>query len=332
MGAAFSSTWTQFFPPKPSFTEANIPDLSGHVYLVTGANSGLGKELSRVLYSKNAKVYITARSEEKGNKAIEEIKSAAQGSTGDLIFLPLDLNDLASVKATAEKFLAAETKLHVLFNNAGIMGPEGVTERTAQGYEKHFGVNCLGPFLLTKLLTPLLVSTAKDEATPPNTVRVVFMTSSAAEMFADKNVGIDISNLDFHIEKPNSYRYGVSKAGDWAYAVEFSKRYKSDGLISVSLNPGNVRTGLFREQTRLYHFFTSPFMYPIINGVYTQLFAGLSPDVTVDKAGSYVIPFGRLHYFRKDLEDGAAKSEAEGGNGTTQKFWDWSEDQVKQYL
>ncbi|KAI0008811.1 putative estradiol 17 beta-dehydrogenase [Xylariaceae sp. FL0662B] len=290
--ASFSSIWTQFFPPKPRFTEKDVGDLSGRVYIVTGANSGLGKELSRILYSKNAK----------GNEAIESIKKAAPNLSGSLVFLSLDLDDLASVRAAAERFLAAEIRLHVLFNNAGYQGPESATERIALGYEKYLQVNCLGLFLLTRLLTPILVATAEDAATPPNTVRAVFIFSCAAEMLCEKDVGFNMDNLDYHIDKPSKYRYGISKLGSWAYGVELSKRFKGSGIIGVPINPA-----------------------------YAELWAGLLPEVTAEKAGAYAVPFGRFYPICKDL-DAAAKSEAEGGNGTTGRFWDWSEEQVKGYL
>ncbi|KAI9697554.1 MAG: hypothetical protein M1820_007753 [Bogoriella megaspora] len=331
MAPSLSSTWTQSFPSKPSFTETDLPDLSGKVYVVTGANTGLGKELSRMLYSKNGKVYMTARSEEKANKAIEDIKSAVPKSSGALVYLPLDLEDLSSIKASVDRFLAAETRLHVLFNNAGLMGAEKGVERTKQGYEMHLGVNCVGPFLFTKLLTPTLVATAKDETTSPNTVRVIFMSSFAAELFAEKNTGLKMDNLDYHIDKPSKYRYGVSKAGDWAYAVELSKRFKAEGIIGLGVNPGNLRSDLFRHQSAIFKLLTGPANYPVINGAYAELWAGLSPEVTTEKAGSYVIPFGRFYPIRRDLE-AATKSEAEGGNGTTSKFWEWSEEQVSKYL
>jgi NAD(P)-dependent dehydrogenase (short-subunit alcohol dehydrogenase family) len=114
-GTPFKSAWTQFFPPKPNFTDKDIPaDLQGKVYMVTGANSGMGKELTRVLYAKNATVYVACRSEEKGNKAIAEIQKAAPKSKGSLVFLSLDLADLATVKAAAQSFLAQEPRLHIL--------------------------------------------------------------------------------------------------------------------------------------------------------------------------------------------------------------------------
>lgn len=115
----FKSSWTQFFPPKPRFTDKDVSaNLQGKVYIVTGANCGMGDELSRVLYAKNAKVYVACPSEEKATKAIAHIRKTAPKSKGKLVFLSLDLN---KVKAAAQGFLEQESKLHVLFNNAGLM-------------------------------------------------------------------------------------------------------------------------------------------------------------------------------------------------------------------
>ncbi|KAL1872946.1 short-chain alcohol dehydrogenase [Diaporthe australafricana] len=331
MPPSLSSVWTTSFPPKPTFTEKDVPDLSGKVYLVTGANTGLGKELSRMLYSKNGKVYVTARTEEKASQAIKDIQAAAPESTGSLVPLILDLTDLSTIKASAERFTSAESRLHVLFNNAGYMGPESKVERTPQGHEMHFGVNCLGPFLFTKFLTPTLVATAQDKATPPATVRVVFLSSFAADIFSEKNTIVDMDNLDFHVNKEAKYRYGTSKAGDWIYGSEISRRYKSEGIIGLGVNPGNLKSDLFRQQSAAFRAFTGPVSYPVVNGAYTELWAGLSPEVTLEKAGSLVNPFGRFGLARKDWA-AATKPSAEGGNGTAQKFWDWSEEQVREYL
>lgn len=281
---SFKSAWTQFFPPQPTFTDKDIPsDLHGKVYIVTGATSGMGKELARVLYAKNAKVYIACRSEEKATEAVAAIKKASPQSKGELIFISLDLADLAKVKAAAESFLARESKLHVLFNNAGVMvGPADPPLKTAQGYELALGVNCVGTFLLTKLLTPTLVATAKSE--PPDTVRVVWLSSFGLGQFAPQDRGIDMDNLDYHIPKPHVERYGISKCGDWLLGVEFARRHRKDGIVSAPVNPGNVRTELARDQTIGLKVVAHAVVYPIINGVYTQLFAAFSPEVTVDRA------------------------------------------------
>ncbi|KAI1657787.1 short chain dehydrogenase reductase [Daldinia decipiens] len=327
MPPTLSSGWTQCFPPAPKFTEKDVFDLAGKVYIITGGTSGIGKELARILYSKNAKVYIAARDEGDTIRSIEEAEPA---STGTLVFLHLDLADLRSVRASAQRFLAAEEKLHVLFNNAGYMAPgDNNIEKTAQGYEKQLGVNCLGPFLFTKLLMPRLLATAADNSTLANEVRVVFVSSFAAEMYHEKRVGIDMENLDYHRSKPGIHRYGISKVGVWAYGVEISKRFHTHGVLGVPVNPGNLRSELFCHQGFLFRLQVALMHYPAIKGAYTELFAGFSPEVT-DKSG-YVFPFGRFHPICEGLQL-AARPESEGGVDLTRNFWEWSEKQVKQFV
>ncbi|KAH8820158.1 putative estradiol 17 beta-dehydrogenase [Xylogone sp. PMI_703] len=333
-GPSLSSSLTQFFPPKPKFTEQNLPNLQGKVYIVTGSNTGVGKEVARMLYDKNAKVYIAARSQDKAEKAIEDIKKTAKSSKGSLFFLPLDLSDLSKVKSAAQSFLSREQKLHVLFNNAGVMvSTSEPPAKTAQGYELGLGVNCIGTFFFTKLLTPTLIATAKSE--PPNTVRVVWLSSFGLELFAHKNVGIALDNLDYHIPVPATERYGISKVGAWALGVEMARRYKDDGIISVAINPGNLTSELARDQSTTLKAVTKIVGYPPIRGAYTELFAAFSPQVTVEstqaKAGTWIIPFGRFHALRPDLLN-ATRLESEGGTGGTYKFWEWNEEQVKAYL
>ena len=282
--SSFKSSWTQFFPPKPKFTDNDVPtDLQGKVYIVTGANCGMGQELTRVLYAKNAKVYVACRSEEKATKAIAHIKKVAPKSKGELVFLSLDLADLTKVKAAAQSFLTQESKLHVLFNNAGVMvGPADPPLKTVQGYELALGVNCVGTFLLTKLLTPTLIATTRSE--PADTVRVVWLSSFGLGQYAPEDHGIDLDNLDYHIPKPHVERYGISKCGDWLLGVEYARRHKANGIVSVPINPGNVRTALARDQNLGLKVVAHAIVYPIINGVYTQLFAAFSPEVTIEKA------------------------------------------------
>ena len=282
--SSFRSHWTQFFPPKATFITKNVSaDLRGKVYLITGANSGMGYELARTLYAKNAKVYVACRSEENAAEAIASIKKTAPQSNGELIFLSLDLADLTKVKAAAQSFLAQESKLHVLFNNAGVMvGPADPPPKTAQGHELSLGVNCVGTFLFTKLLTPTLTATVKSE--PPNTVRVIWLSSYGLTQFAPEGRGIDLDNLDYHIPKPGVERYGISKCGDWLLGVEYARRHKADGIVSVPINPGNTRTQLARHQGLALKIIAHAIVYPIINGVYTQLFAAFSPEVTIEKA------------------------------------------------
>ncbi|KAI0469090.1 putative estradiol 17 beta-dehydrogenase [Xylaria cf. heliscus] len=328
---SFQSSWTHTFPPPPAFKEADIPDLEGKVYIVSGSNTGLGKVVARLLYSKNAKVYIAARSETRAQQAIQDIGQSAPSSSGSLVFLPLDLNDLHSVQAAADKFLAQEQRLHSLFNNAGLMGSEPL-QKTTQGYEVTLGINCVGTFLFTKLLTPVLAATAK--ASLPGTVRVIWLSSFACELRAHEGVGLSTANLDYHDPVIATTRYGLSKAGVWALGVEYGRRHGpgKDGIISVPINPGNLRSELQRDQSLLFKILTGFVLYPTVNGAYTQLYAAFSPDVpAADFSQNWVGPFGRLLPLRPDLPK-ATRPEGEGGTGGTAKFWEWNEDQVKDYL
>jgi len=289
---SLSSSWTQFFPPKPQFTDENVSDLIGQVYIVTGSNTGIGKELARILYSKNAKVYVAARSEKKAEEAIQDIAKSAPASKGSLVFLSLDLSDLNKVKTAADTFLAQEQKLNVLFNNAGLMATDPLT-RTAQGYEMALGVNCVGTFLFTKLLTPTLVTTAKT--TPPGSVRVIWLSSFGLELFAKPGIGISLDNLDYHIPTPSTDRYGISKCGSWAQGVEFARRHKTDGIISLPINPGNLTSELARDQPTPLKIAARVLGYPPPMGACTELWAGLSPEVTMEKSGSWGNFYSRSH-------------------------------------
>lgn len=264
------------------------------MYIVTGANTGVGKDLARMLYSKNGKVYIAARSEEKALQAIEDIKASAPDSTGKLVFLRLDLADLTAIKASANDFLSQESKLDVLFNNAGVMCP-APGSKTAQGYELQLGVNNIGTFMFTELLTPMLVETAK--AAPENSIRVVWVSSSAADAPICPTNGVDMDNLDYHKDKNALHKYMVSKAGNFLHAAEYARRHASDGIVSIALNPGNLNSDLWRTQGwAMSTMLKSFFLHPVIYGAYTELFAGLSPEVTIKhpgdwgKIGSYTYP------------------------------------------
>ncbi|KAI1081482.1 hypothetical protein F5B20DRAFT_67046 [Whalleya microplaca] len=313
-GYSPSGQFTQLFPPKPGFREKDLPNLSGKVYIVTGANAGVGKELSRILYSKEAKVYMAGRSEQKITEAINDIKASVTSSkVGELVFLHLDLANLDTVKASAERFLEQEDRVHVLFNNAGVMRPpEG--SKSEQGYELQLGVNCVGTFLFTKLLTPTLIRTAKSEAR--GTVRVVWVSSQVIESTLALKEGINIDNLDYHREVPNMTKYSISKTGSLFYGTEYAKRYKTDGILSVPLNPGLVDSDLWRTQGKLSHALLRIFiLHPPVLGAYTELFAGLSPEVTLENSGQWVIPWGRFQSARKDLVAGSRSTDEQGGDG-----------------
>ncbi|KAF2726467.1 short-chain dehydrogenase [Polyplosphaeria fusca] len=323
MGGNFS----QIFPGKPKWTEKDIQDLSGKVYIVTGSNTGIGKEVASILYSKNSKVYIAARTPSKAESAISSIKAAHPNSKGSLAFLRLDLADLSTIKASANEFLSKEKKLDVLFNNAGVWGPPlGTT--TPQGLDLQMGTNCVGPFLFTKLLTPILAETAKTE--PTGSVRVVWLSSSGAEMVPKGGIRFDDLNNTTKRLGP-LYQYAATKCGNYYQSTEYAKRYRSDNIVSVAINPGNLDSDLFKDANGILKVLLKFMLYPPIYGAYTQLFAGVSKAVTMEKTGSWIVPWGRFTSIRSDLAN-ACKDEKEGGTGKARQFWEWNEEQVKSYF
>lgn len=222
--------------------------------------------------------------------------------------------------------------------------------KTAQGYELQLGVNNLGPFLLTKLLTPTLARTARIE--DPSSVRVAWVSSSAAEAIQVPSGGVDLSNLDYHVDKSPFDKYCVSKAGNYLQGAEFARRHKQDGIVSIPLNPGNLNSDLWRSFGSGAQGFLRTFvLHPPILGAYTQLFAAFSPQVTIERSGEWgkslplvrrllqlsaddyaypVAPWGRFMKIRQHLLDGS-KPVSEGGKGTAEKFWEWNEEQVRPF-
>lgn len=275
---------SQMFPPTAAFTESTLPagSLKDKVFIVTGASAGVGKELARLLYSLHGTVYLAARSKEKANAAIDWIRTSHPSSSGRLEFLYLELADLESIKPAAQEFLAKESRLDVLFNNAGVMvPPQG--SKTKQGYELQLGTNCLGHYAFTKLLTPLLVQTAR--ASSPGSVRVIWVSSSA--VMGSPKGGVDMANLDYAKDKFAFQKYGVSKAGNVLHALAFRNLYEKDGVLSVSLNPGNLNSELNRHSGLLGVIIVKLLTYPAVNGAYTEFYAGLSPEVKALKRNEW---------------------------------------------
>ncbi|KAJ5735606.1 NAD(P)-binding protein [Penicillium malachiteum] len=323
MGIQFS----QVFPPKPSFASSNIPSQAGKVILITGAASGIGFELAKILYGKGAKVYIAGRSEEKARAAIEAIqRDVPQVDGGALVFLPLCLDDLTTIKGTVEAFQKKESRLDMLFNNAGVSQPPAGS-LSQQGIELQLATNCLGPFLLTSLLRPLLENSTK--IAQPGTVRVIWTSSQVVE-FSTPPEGMIMSQLT-NPPKDAVVNYTNSKLGNWFLAVEMARRDGENGILSVAQNPGAANTNLLRN-ARLMKFFTRPLLHSPILAAHTLLYAGFSPDLTLEnQVESYVIPWGRIHPGVADNLRHAIDRSEDGGSGRAKEFWEFCEKATREY-
>ncbi|KAI5851308.1 hypothetical protein DFP73DRAFT_149391 [Morchella snyderi] len=305
-----------FFRRESSFTPRDLPDLSQLVILVTGGGNGIGKESILALCRKGAKVYMAARTESKALAAIQDIKSKVP--TAKVEFIEMDLSSFSSIKKGVDNFLSKESKIHVLLNNAGVMCLP--YSKTAEGFEIQFGTNHMGHFLLTKLLLPTLISTAK--ACDPGTVRIVNVASLA------HNQTETITFDDMHDENGRAWRrYGVSKLANILHAKALAKRLKEHGIIAVSLHPGVINSGLWGSVSSgitgkfwvvAKYFFTTPEV-----GAYTSIFCSASPKVTIEDTGDYYVPVGVKSAGRTHKPSPAARDDE-----LAEKLWEWSETEV----
>jgi NAD(P)-dependent dehydrogenase (short-subunit alcohol dehydrogenase family) len=205
--------------------------MDGRTVLITGGNTGLGKETAVALAREGAQVVVTSRDAHKGEAARADIR---QRSGNDVTVMELDLARLASVREFASRFADTHESLDVLINNAGLM--LGDRRETVDGYEMTFQVNHLGPFLLTNLLRGQLV--AGDAA------RVVNVASAA---HASARRGLDFDDL----QATKRYRsYGVyarSKLANLLFTRELARRWDDTGITANALHPGFVASDLGRD-------------------------------------------------------------------------------------
>ncbi|KAI9570103.1 hypothetical protein HD554DRAFT_2087070 [Boletus coccyginus] len=313
MGLAYSLL-REVYPPSPDFTAESIPDLSGKVALITGANAGIGKETARVLLTKNAKVWIACRNVSKGEAALRELEELT-GQNAHLLIL--DLSNLRSIKQSVEEFLRRESRLHILFNNAGVLQPP-IDMVTDDGYDLQFGTNVLGHFYLTKLLLPTLVSTARSS--PEGNVRVV-NTASAAHWFGKLQFETFMDGPKRRAD--HTFRlYAQSKTGNITFSAELHRRYHDQGIVSTALHPGIIRTELTRHCTsflqRIIPFVAHAFpVWDVSYGALTQLYAGTAPDAA-RLGGQYLVPWARIG------TPGAETRDPQLGK----ELWTWLEEQA----
>lgn len=310
----FPSMWP--FSGKSFNPKVDIHDLSQKVILVTGGNTGIGKEtILQIAQHNPAKLYLAARTESKARDAIKSIESALSKPV-DIEYLPLDLTSLTSVRKAAETVIASSSRLDILILNAGIMAvPPGKSE---SGHDIQLGTNHIGHFQLTKLLLPLLEKTA---AMPGSDVRIVSVSSEAYNMAPS----IDTITSTEKLTATGPWtRYGASKAANILFAAELARRYPA--FKSVSIHPGLIKTDLYLPNQKVNSLFKyglalfGPLMLMgVPKGAYNQLWAavGAKREELVD--GAYYTPVGKSHLRNKFATDQA------GGK----MLWDWTEAELK---
>jgi NAD(P)-dependent dehydrogenase (short-subunit alcohol dehydrogenase family) len=250
-----------------------VPDQTGRLAVVTGANSGTGKEAAKRLAAAGARVVMAVRTPAKGEAARAEILAAHPRA--DLEVRRVDLADLGSVREFAERLAADGTPLDLLLNNAGVMTPP-TRMTTTDGFELQFGSNYLGPFALTMRLLPLLLA-----APAP---RVVTMSSGMANMGR-----IHFDDLQWERRYRSVGAYAQSKLADLLMARQLAAVATQRGwrLMSNAAHPGYTRTNLQtagaslgRDKPRRSVIVAVPFLPSQApeQGAEPMLYAATSPD------------------------------------------------------
>jgi NAD(P)-dependent dehydrogenase (short-subunit alcohol dehydrogenase family) len=264
-----------------NWTTTDISDQSGKVAVVTGANSGLGLATARELARAGAQVVIASRSTAKADRAAASIRGSVPEAA--LEVTPLDLADLSSVRAFAEGYVGAGSRLDLLINNAGIMAaPRRLTK---DGFESQFGTNHLGHFALTGLLLPALL-----RAPAP---RVVTVSS-----FLHRRGTMRFDDLQGERKYDRWGAYSQSKLANLMFCFELQRRATEADtpLLSLAAHPGYASTNLqFAATDRFYEKAIGWIGNLLIAqsadmGALPTLYAATVPDLP---GGTFVGPGGR---------------------------------------
>ncbi|RXK39295.1 hypothetical protein M231_03374 [Tremella mesenterica] len=329
---------------RPRWTDAQIPDMYGKVVIVTGGNSGTGYATCKALYEHGATIYMASRSEKRAEEAIAAIRAGAKtGMTGfgQLIYLNLDLSDLDSVERFCSEFVARETKLDLLFANAGVMAsPAGLY--TKQGYTLQFGTNCLGHHRLITLLLPLLLETSR--ANPSQPPRVIVSSSVGHigappggvkyESVVRDHSGVDQTDAGEQVKNPVPGKnelpiwveYGQSKWGSIALAKWLHWHHGPGKMLIFA---GSVATNLAQHLSLTPVILRrAPWAVPLltwtaVDGASNQLWVATCDTEEARKlSGAYVVPFQHVGRARPDLDDRLK----------LEQLWDWCDAQAKRHV
>jgi NAD(P)-dependent dehydrogenase (short-subunit alcohol dehydrogenase family) len=288
------------------WTAADMPRLDNKLALVTGANRGLGLEISAGLAAAGATVVMACRDGGRARAALEEVRRRVPRAK--LETMPLDLGELAAVRRFAQDFSARFASLDILCNNASaVLAPQG---KTRDGFETHIGVNHLGHFALTGLLLGRL------QAAPAG--RIVNTSSSAHRL----TKGLDPDDLHYD-RRPykDMDAYGQSKLAALLYTGELSRRLQQagSGVVAVASHPGwsytNPDTGgwFIRKMTAW-------FAQPAAMGALPALYAASTPGLNGD---DFIGPDGMKELRGHPVRVG--RSEQAQDTGLAQRLWQLSE-------
>jgi dehydrogenase/reductase SDR family protein 13 len=244
----------------------HVADLEGRTFLVTGANSGIGRALVEALAARGGRVVLACRSPERTAPVLEGIRR--RHPDADAEFLEVDVSDLASVRSAAGRFLASGRPIDVLVNNAGIAGTRALSR---QGFDLTYATNHIGPFLLTGLLLPRL------RAAPEG--RIVNVSSIAHTRVKR----IDWSLLDRRAAPRRSAfpDYAVTKLMNVLHAKELARRLAGTSVTTYALHPGAVASNIWRAVPQPFQWLLKQFLISNEEGARTPLYCATAPGLAM---------------------------------------------------
>ncbi len=242
--------------------------MEGKICIVTGATSGIGKQIALGLASQGASVVLVGRNKSRCEKATEEIAQRVAGNESSVSYLLADFSSQSSIRSMAQDFRDRHHRLDILVNNAGIFRARH--EMTEEGVEHTFAVNHLAPFLLTSLLLDLLMASDKSR---------IVTTSSIGH----RGARIDFSDLHFTRKRYSGIKaYGQSKLANILFTRELARRLKGSSVTANCFHPGGVRTNLAEGNPwyyRLMWYIVTPFLINAEKGADTGIYLATSPDL-----------------------------------------------------
>jgi NAD(P)-dependent dehydrogenase (short-subunit alcohol dehydrogenase family) len=298
------------------WSEADIPDLSGKTFVVTGANSGLGLETARALAQHHAAVVLACRSLERGSAAVERIRAVAPDA--DLYVEALDVSSLSSVRGFAERFVKNRGRLDGLVNNAGIMAIP--RRESVDGFELQMATNHLGHFALTDALLPCLVRTGGARV-----VTVSSMMHTRGDLRAlDER---ELNSLDGY---DTWGAYSRTKLANVLFAYELDRRLKARGLnvISVACHPGYAATHLQSVGPEMTGSLFAKAVMAIGNALFAQsaragalptLYAAVDPGV---RGGEFIGPDGLQQLWGAPVKQRSSRASRDAE--AARKLWETS--------
>ncbi|GFO11955.1 retinol dehydrogenase 13 [Plakobranchus ocellatus] len=245
--------------------------LHNKVVIVTGASSGIGKEIALNFANRGGKIIMACRDETQGKLAAEDVRKETENM--DVYFSKLDLNSFKSIKDFVERFKKKEKRLDILVNNAGVMMcPEGKTE---DGFDIQFQTNYLGPFYLTELLLDILKESAPSR---------IINTTAAAHNLGD----IDLEDINFENRDYNAGEsYSQSKLAVVAHTFHLAERLKDSKVTCNVISPGICNTNIYRylplKQKKFIRISFAPFMWFLMktaeDGAQLSVYCGTTSEM-----------------------------------------------------